>query len=586
MMKVNPGQMDVRGGGGGGGGGSSRQRPSQRAADRRGGSRTGRNSSRQSGTTATMDLLGRADSRGSARSRGSQQLDLFGDAGSEGAFTSQPIVPAGGRTTQAGTTGGQLAQPHELADYTKRKVAEIMARERETQRRVGNMKATGSQFSDSEDEVRPGSATSGSSRTRSYRNRKEESSESEDSEEDADDLFMSELKKEKLKPHTKFLLCFGFVGLMALFLAIFASLAIVTVNQECSEPWFAMKYDYSYPAKPICGTEKRCGNIGGVFCKETEVTCPLEKIEMDHFKGTIEMIIHPLPSATNISLQLTHRAATRKGVDGMHTEVTSKDKTLRMFMADYEMRRDTATDYYIDCRRADVKMLIPKSLSGYPSINVSTHYGKVVLPAATDFDFTSVRLATVQSDLIYGNVKPRCPVKTEAQLAEQAALGLFPCVAEIALTSEQGNVDLQGAEANMVTLKTSAGSIYSSGIRLSNKTIPSLVSLTLFGSDYGVLNATSSSGNVEVSVLGTGVVSIASTSGDIKVSLQRSFAGSYVVTQGKSGGGLSVSDVACTSCHTEDKREKMLLSGTIGGGGGASIKASTDTGKITLVIRE
>ena len=69
--------------------------------------------------------------RGSDASRVSSQDDF--QATAEGAnatdFTAVPIAPA----SQGQLKGSKgLASPHELADYTKRKVAEIMQRERQT----------------------------------------------------------------------------------------------------------------------------------------------------------------------------------------------------------------------------------------------------------------------------------------------------------------------------------------------------------------------------------------------------------------------------------------------------------------------
>ena len=181
--------------------------------------------------------------RGSDASRASTQDDFqaTGGGGAQGGatdFSAVPIAPAS-QGTLKGSKG--LASPHELADYTKRKVAEIMQRERQTLTRdtgrTSRMSDASSVGSLDMDKIRAVRGTK-------EKQDESESSEEDDEEDDADQvstntptppqtmisgeisdglrlcfqLFMMELKKEDLSRNTKVILCLGFSGLILGFL--------------------------------------------------------------------------------------------------------------------------------------------------------------------------------------------------------------------------------------------------------------------------------------------------------------------------------------------------------------------------------
>eukprot|EP01051_Picozoa_sp_SAG22_P015041 SAG22_NODE_1913_length_3322_cov_2.699969_7_plen_93_part_00 len=89
---------------------------------------------------------------------------------------------------------------------------------------------------------------------------------------------MMELKKERLSKQTKLILCLGFSGLIAGFLALFFVLMYVTVKKECSDPWFHQTEHFSNSEAPRCGMLKRCGNIGQPVCRSDEKQCWLEEL--------------------------------------------------------------------------------------------------------------------------------------------------------------------------------------------------------------------------------------------------------------------------------------------------------------------
>eukprot|EP01047_Picozoa_sp_COSAG01_P019960 COSAG01_NODE_1125_length_11596_cov_8.205532_3_plen_436_part_00 len=185
--------------------------------------------SRRRGSDASSAAGSVASSRGSeARRPENSSLQIS-------PFTAAPIAPASKGQLQ-GSKG--LATPHELADYTKRKVAEIMARERQTLTRdvAGRSSRMSNASTDSAgsidiDKIRE---------KRGGKGKKEESDSSDESdqEEDADQLFMMELKKETLSRQTKCILCLGFTGLMCAFLGLFVLLTITSIQRECDNPWF------------------------------------------------------------------------------------------------------------------------------------------------------------------------------------------------------------------------------------------------------------------------------------------------------------------------------------------------------------
>ena len=214
--------------------------------------------------------------------QGSPSSGAIVSVGSEiSPYSSAPIAPASKGQLQ-GSKG--LATPHELADYTKRKVAEIMARERQTLTRdVGGRSSRMSNASDDSqvsidlDKIRSNRGKAGAEKDVS------DSSDESDQEEDADQLFMLELKKETLSCQTKMILCLGFVGLILGFLGIFVVLTWTSITRECDQPWFHDTKHFTFSASPRCGWMKRCGNIGGVTCSSEPINCWLEQIEVPLF---------------------------------------------------------------------------------------------------------------------------------------------------------------------------------------------------------------------------------------------------------------------------------------------------------------
>ena len=185
------------------------------------------------------------------------------------AFSAAPIAPAAKGQLKGSTA---LASPNELADYTKRKVAEIMMRERQTlsrdvagggrTSRMSDMSGESMDVDDDRPQKKGGRGGGGGGGGGRGGNRGEDESESEseesDQEEDADQLFMMELKKERLSKQTKMILCLGFSGLIAGFLALFFVLMYVTIQKECSDPWFHQTEHFSNSEAPRCGMLKRC----------------------------------------------------------------------------------------------------------------------------------------------------------------------------------------------------------------------------------------------------------------------------------------------------------------------------------------
>ena len=375
-------------------------------------------------------------------------------------FTAVPIAPA----SQGQLKGSKgLASPHELADYTKRKVAEIMQRERQTLTRD-----VGGRTSRMSDASSVGSLDM--DKIRAVRGTKEkedesESSEEDEAEDDADQLFMMELKKEDLSRNTKFVLCLGFTGLILGFLAIFLLLIQVSITRECDKPWFHDTQHFSYSAAPRCGWMKRCGNIGGVTCSSEPIECWLEEIEVTHFRGAVTMQLLPPPAVgetqENLTATITHFGATRKGINGIQSFVESEDKSLDIFSADTSvMTQDTSVDKLINCRKSDITVNLPgdlgtnqcgpsdpdcgrrvaRTLDEFPSIKVTTKYGSIVLPKSNDFYFKGIDLTTEESDLEYDAIRS----------------------SSLAFASKNGALKLTGPQAHHMTVKTEAGPIYAS----------------------------------------------------------------------------------------------------------------------------
>lgn len=166
--------------------------------------------------------------KGDSTPRSASPASSAGSGGMAGAGMS----PFGGKPIAG--AGAGLASPGDLMMYTKRKVAEIKARERMTLSRDGSARAP-------KDEglgrARPTARAKVGFGPGAY-DAGEASDSSEDTESDEDhdpdQLFLNELKKDKLSKQTKLILCFGFVGLMASFVVLFVILTLVTVNKECN----------------------------------------------------------------------------------------------------------------------------------------------------------------------------------------------------------------------------------------------------------------------------------------------------------------------------------------------------------------
>jgi hypothetical protein len=375
-------------------------------------------------------------------------------------FSATPIAPAS-KGQLKGSKG--LASPHELADYTKRKVAEIMQRERQTLTRdaggrTSRMSDASSVGSLDMDKIR---AVRGTKDT----HEESESSEEEDEEDDADQLFMMELKKEDLSRNTKFVLCLGFTGLILGFLAIFLLLIQASITRECDAPWFRDTQHFSYSAAPRCGWMKRCGNIGGVTCSSEPIECWLEEITVTHFRGAVTLQLLPPPvegeSQDNLTTTITHFGATRKGINGIQSFVESEDKSLDIFSADTNvMTQDTTIDKMINCRKSDITVNLPgdlgtnqcgaddpdcgrrvaRTLDEFPSVKVTTKYGSIVLPKSDDFYFKGIDLTTEESDLEYDAISS----------------------SNLAFASTNGAIKLTGPSAHHIKVDTVAGPVYAS----------------------------------------------------------------------------------------------------------------------------
>eukprot|EP01048_Picozoa_sp_COSAG05_P015015 COSAG05_NODE_1758_length_4138_cov_1092.842783_2_plen_616_part_00 len=394
-----------------------------------------------------------------------------GSAGGTGTeispYSSAPIAPAS-RGQLQGSKG--LATPHELADYTKRKVAEIMARERQALTRdVGGRSSRMSTASDDSqmsidlDKIR-------TNRGKSQKGKDEsDSSDESDQEEDADQLFMLELKKETLSCQTKLILCMGFMGLILGFLAVFVVLTWTSIERECEQPWFHDTKHFTFSASPRCKWMKRCGNIGGKTCSSEPINCWLEEIDVEHFRGIVDFqLLAPPPSGqtqANLTTQITHYGATRKGISGIASSAKSKDKKLTINSADKNvMSLDTTVDKYINCRKSDITVGLPgdlgtntaggggrpaRTLDQFPAIVVQTVYGKVILPNnRNQFYFKSIDLTTKYSDMEYDGLES----------------------AELKFTNDEGVTVLKGPKANYITMASQSGAITASAVALQNIT--------------------------------------------------------------------------------------------------------------------
>ena len=487
-------------------------------------------------------------------------------------FAAVPIAPAGNREHKP---GAPTAQHHQLADYTKRKVAEIMAREEQSLAHLSDERRPGSRMST----LSTGMSSVGSldiDEIRAVRGFGEDKklgegealseSDDEEPEEDADQLLMMELQNVQLTPDAWILLYGGIMSLVAIFVIVFFFLIKTTIQRECDNPWFSDTEHFTFPAAPRCGWLKRCGNIGGLTCNSQPVDCWLEDIYVDHFRGNVLIQILPEPAPgeiqTNITAYITHYSATRKGLDGLQSRVESEDKSIAIFAADNNTAivRDTQIDQMINCRRADIVINLPgdlgtnrcdgrhgdcgarapRTLEEFPAIKVATAYGEILLPRSDDFYFKDVELETVHSDLAYDDIRAGS-VKLIG-----TGNGLGPEKPALSDCCDWQHLRLNSPTAHFVGMESVDGSIYASAVSLPNTTTEDPLTGAYVASSFGIFNATTQTGSIEMGLLTTGIVIISSTGdegcaeacpeeGDIQLTVYNEFAGSF--------------DLSCPGCE-------------------------------------
>ena len=216
--------------------------------------------------------------------------------------------------------------------------------------------------------------------------------------------------------------------------------------------------------------------------------------------------------------------------------------------------QDTSVDRYINCRKSDIQIELPRTLSGFPRLNVSTSYGQVELPAAESFTFTGVVITTVFADLSYAELRS----------------------STLVLNSTQGNVKLTGASVSVLGLNTVSGNIVASGLKILNRTEAEVINLGI-----GRVNVSSVSGEIEMGIMTESVVGVITESGSVSITLSNGFHGSYHLKC--SNCGLSISGAASTVI-SEEKRTTGELIGTIGGGGESSLSVQSLSGDVVVRV--
>jgi hypothetical protein len=130
---------------------------------------------------------------------------------------------------------------------------------------------------------------------------------------------------------------------------------------------------------------KRCGNIGGTTCSEDPKNCWIEDMAVGHFRGkvTFKLLDPPALGAMqdNLTVDITHFGATRKGINGIQSYAKSEDKKLTIFSADPAvMALDTTVDRHINCRKSDITVELPGDLGTNLEGDTATG-ARSVLPA-------------------------------------------------------------------------------------------------------------------------------------------------------------------------------------------------------------
>jgi hypothetical protein len=83
----------------------------------------------------------------------------------------------------------------------------------------------------------------------------------------------------------------------------------------------------------------------------------------------------------NLTVDITHFGATRKGINGIQSYAKSEDKKLTIFSADPAvMALDTTVDRHINCRKSDITVELPGDLGTNLEGDTATG-ARSVLPA-------------------------------------------------------------------------------------------------------------------------------------------------------------------------------------------------------------
>ena len=213
---------------------------------------------------------------------------------------------------------------------------------------------------------------------------------------------------------------------------------------------------------------------------------------MQHFRGVVDFrLLAPPPlgqTQENLTTQITHYGATRKGISGIQSSAESQDKKLDIFSRDKNvMSLDTTVDRYINCRKSDITIGLPgdlgtnrigdatrvaRTLDQFPSVKVATVYGSVVLPNnPAHFYFKSIDLETKHSDMQYDGL-------TSAKLA---------------FKNDEGLTTLTAPSANAISIASTTGAITASAVVLQNLTRMDALSGEQIVVGMGGLNVTSHS---------------------------------------------------------------------------------------------
>ena len=489
----------------------------------------------------------------------------------------------------------KVESSQELADYTKRKVADIVARSNRenAEALAGDLRA----------------AIRVSSR-RSYN----DCGEDEKAEEkDLDMVFHETLAKQSLLMHTRFVICCGFSSVVLSLVALFGAIFFGTIKKECDEPWFRQEFRHEYSAAPVCRNDSRCGNIGATLdspppCISENISCPLRFVNIDHWSGDVVLTMLPNRSASMLLVTGAHRASTRNGINSMQAAVDSvggelmnsattrahvyakkwaagvltgaagKPETVKenAYMPFSSLnvesdgaynRQDEIYDYYVHCRRTDVTLALPGTLESFPLLRISTHYGSITLPPATKFSFSELHLSAVKAPLSFRDLRASCPLTRTAAGAGANALGeedrALSCVSKISMRTSNNPLALVGGTASRIALESDDGPIAAEQLTIHNYTAQSAAA----GSpgSWGTVSATtycgqssnpSSSlvcdGGITAEVASRAEVTLLAVSGDITLTVYDDFDGTFSLRKDYESEDGSVCLGQCLSdevCH-------------------------------------